>query len=244
MKKLLFFIFLVSQLALGRDILIGDRINLLISGSTEKSIREAFHGFEIESIKETDRGMEVALRGYQTGEQIVKIGDKTLVFNIRSSLQGGEREIYPDLSDESGRSLHRGPLPWVFAGGILTGFGALISLLWGFMGKRRKGMKQLSPRERFYLGLENLGEDYTYDISYLTREYADHLIGSNLLSGRYEGEREVPGELISFLKGLDRLKFAKNSRGNRGELMAEARELIEKIEVSQSNIDIKEESNA
>ena len=244
MKKLLFLIFLVSQLALGRDILIGDRVNLLISGSSEDKIREAFHSFEIEEISKKEDGIKVVIRAYKPGEQVVVIGDKRLVLNIRSSLEGEEKDIYPDLSDNSGRLLGSAPFPWIFASGLLLGFGALISLLWRFTGRRNKDMKHLSPRERFYLGLENLKEDYTYDISYLTREYADYLMGSNLLSGRYEGEREVPGELINFLSKLDRLKFARKSQGNREELVTKAKELIEGIEVSQSHIVVKEESNA
>lgn len=244
MKKFLVLIFLVSQLALGRDILIGDRINLLISGSTEEKIRKAFHDFEIESISETDGGLKIALRGYQAGEQVVEIGDKSLVFNIKSSLEGGEKDIYPDLSDNSGRLLSRGSFPWIFVSGILIGLAALTALLWVVIGSRKKCMEQISPRERFYGGLDSLGEDYTYDISYLTREYADHLMGSNLLSGRYEKEMEVPQELTCFLEELDKLKFAKNSLGNREELTARAKKLIGVIEVSQSNTEIKEESNA
>lgn len=244
MKKLLFLIFLVSQLALGRDIFIGDRINLLISGSSEDKIREAFHSFEIEKITEEEDGIKVVLRAYKPGEQVVEIGDRSLVLNIRSSLQGEEKDIYPDLSDNSGRLLSRGPFPWLFVSGVLLGIGALISLLWGFIGRRKKDMKQLNPRERFYTGLGSLGKDYIYDISYLTREYADHLMGSNLLSGRYEREAEVPREFIHFLREMDSLKFARKSQGNREELTAKAKKLIEEIELTQSHTNIKEESNA
>lgn len=242
MKKLLFLIFLVSQLALGRDILIGDRINLMISGSSEDKIREAFQAFEIEDIKETEGGSVVTLRSYQTGEQVVEIGDKKLVLNIKSSLEEGEREIYSDLSDDSGRTLTKGKFPWLFAGGILLGLSSLICLLREVRG-RRKREEKISPKERFYGGLEDLGEEYAYQISYLTREYTDHLMGSNLLSGRYEKEEGTPSELIRFLGELDSLKFARKTEGDREELKGRAKELIESIEAACSTGETREESN-
>lgn len=242
MKKLLVLILLVSHLALGRDILIGDRINLLISGTSEDKIREAFQAFEIENIRETEKGKVVTLRSYQAGKQVVEIGDKRLVFNVKSSLEKGEKEIYSDLSDGSGRILTKGRFPWFFAGGVLLGLSSLIYLLVGVIGRRKK-KEQLSPRERFYGGLEDLGEDYTYRISYLTREYADHLMGSNLLSGRYEKSEGAPRELLRFLEKLDRLKFARRSEGDREELKDRARELIESIEKTCNIEEAREESN-
>ncbi len=242
MKKLLFLIFLVSQLALGREILIGDRINLLISGSSEDKIREAFQAFEIEEIRETDKGKVVTLRSYHPGEQVVEIGDRKLVFNVKSSLEEGEEEIHSDLSDNSARILTKPRFPWLFAGGVLLALSSLIYLLREVMG-RRKREKELSPRDQFYGGLENLKDDYTYHISYLTREYADHLTGSNLLSGRYEKDKETPLELIHFLEKLDRLKFARRSEGDREELIDRARELIESMEAACATRGTKEESN-
>ncbi len=242
MKKLLFLILLVSHLALGRDILIGDRINLLISGTSEDKIREAFQAFEIENIRESEEGSVVTLRSYHPGEQVVEIGDKRLVFNVKSSLEEGEKDIYSDLSDGSGRILTKGRFQWLFAGGVLLGLSSLIYLLVGVIGRRKK-KEELSPRERFYGGLEDLGEEYTYDISYLTREYADHLMGSNLLSGRYEKSEGAPKELLHFLGELDRLKFARRSKGDREELKGRARELIGSIERTCNIGEVKEGNN-
>ncbi|GLI55410.1 hypothetical protein PM10SUCC1_09240 [Propionigenium maris DSM 9537] len=242
MKKLLLLILLVSHLALGRDILIGDRINLLISGSSEDKVREAFQAFEIEDIRESEEGSVVTLRSYHPGEQVVEIGDKRLVFNVKSSLEEGEREIYSDLSDGSARTLAKPRFPWIFAGGVLLGLSSLMYLLVGVIGRRKK-KEQLSPREKFYGNLEDLGEDYTYRISYLTREYADHLMGSNLLSGRYEKSEGAPKELLHFLGELDSLKFARRSEGDREELKDRARELIESIEKTCNIGEAKEGSN-
>jgi len=247
MKKFLILIFLVSQMALGRNILVGDRVNLLISGSSQEEVRDALHAFEIDSITEMEKGrIKVAMRGYRPGKQVVQLGDKELIFNIHSSLVEGEDSILPDLSDNTARILGRGRFPWIFLVGILGGVASLIIIGLKLIG-REKTADHISPRDRFHSGLSKLGDDdYTYDISHLTREYTDHLTGSNLLSGRYEEDPSgvVSQELIDFLKKLDRLKFARGETGDRRELTAKAREIVKSLEASLDNTDNKGDNNA
>lgn len=246
MKKFLILIFLVSQMALGRDMLIGDRVNLLISGSSLEEVRDALHAFEIDSITEVEkRRIEVAMRGYRPGKEVVQLGNRELIFNIHSSLAEEENSILPDLSDNTAMVLSRGRVPWIFLVGILGAVPTLVIIGLKLIG-REKTTDDISPRDRFHSGLSKLGDDYTYGISHLTREYVDHLTGSNLLSGRYEEDPSgvVSQELIDFLKKLDRLKFAKGETGDREELTAKAREIVKSLEASLDNTDNKGENNA
>ena len=228
MKRTILLLLLVSTLAFGRDILIGDRVDLEIRGAAAGDIREAFNEFEIEEIRETENSVVVGIRGYTPGKKTVVVGDKILTIDIKSSLEEGEDQIKGTLSDGSSDKMSEGSFPWIF----LIGAGAAIIsgtvLIWKLIKNRKKAVEEKDPKKRFNKGLERVGEDYPYEISYLLREYGDVLLGGNLLSGRYEEEGK--GRLSEFLKRLDHAKFQKKTSENRDELIDKARELARDME--------------
>jgi len=230
MKRIILLLLLVSTLAFGRDILIGDRIDLEIRGAAGGDIRAAFNEFEIEEIRDTENGVVVGIRGYTPGKKTVVVGDKILTIDIKSSLEEGEDQIKGTLSDGSSDKMSEGSFPWVFLTGASAAIISGTSLIYSCIKNKKRAVEEKNPKKRFYKGLERVGEDYPYEISYLLREYGDVLLGGNLLSGRYEVEGK--GRLSEFLKRLDHAKFQKKTSENRDELIGKARELaldMEKI---------------
>ena len=232
MKRILLLIFFVSKLLIGREILIGDKINLAISGSSIGEIKEAFQNFEIEDIDKSDDTYNISLRSYAPGSHLIELGDKRLIISVKSSLDESntvDMPIYRDLS--KGRlELTNRRFPLEFFLGILS----TISLIIFILLKKRKEKKEipLDPKEKFYRGLESLGVEPFHEISYLLREYIDHLKGTKLLSGRYRDENIHHRELTDFLYSLDHIKFSNNKENSKDGLIEKAKKLAKDIEDS------------
>lgn len=236
MKRIILLLLLVSTLTSGRDILIGDRLDLEIRGAAAGDIRAAFNEFEIEEIRETENGIVVGIRGYTPGKKTVVVGDKILTIDIKSSLEEGEEQIKNTLSDGSSDRMSEGSFPWIFLTGAAAAIISGMVLIWRFIKNRKEAVEEKDPKKRFHKGLERVGEDYPYEISYLLREYGDVLLGGNLLSGRYETGEEGKGRLSEFLRRLDHAKFQKRTSENKDELIDKARELALDMEKTREEL--------
>lgn len=241
MKRILLLIFLVSKLLIGREILIGDKINLAISGSSASEIKQAFQDFEIEDIDRVDDTYNIVLRGYTPGNHLIELGNKRLIISVKTSLDESnkkDREIYRDLAN-GGLELTNRRFPLEFLLGILS----TISLTIFILLKKRREKKEipLDPKEKFYRGLESLGAEPFHEISHLLREYIDYIKGTKLLSGNYRDENISHEELTDFLYNLDHIKFSNNENNSKDELIEKAKKLAMDIEDS---IPSKEEVDA
>lgn len=224
MIRYLILILLLSQMVFAEDIHIGDRLGLRIKGADRDEIVRGFDGFEIESLDEKEGGFEIVVRSYEPGSHRIVLGDRYFDIEIVSSLDEDDKEIYKDLSGESLLTYRKKPLPVIFIGGTILLTCCLIYLGRAFV--RRKGRTlKMDPREEYYEGMKNLGEDYVYEVSLHFRRYYDYLTGEKTLSGVY-----LDNEAGEFLRKLDHMKFAKRSHHRREELVEEAMGIIGRSE--------------
>lgn len=241
MKRILLLIFLVSKLLIGRDILIGDRINLAISGSSVSEIKEAFQDFEIEDIDRVEDGYNIGLRSYSAGNHLIELGGRRLIISVKTSLDETKTKDIPIYKNpSSGRvELTNRRFPTEFLIGLISTIFLIFFIL--LKNIRRKKETPLNPKEKFHRGLESLGAAPFHEISHLLREYVDHIRGTNLLSGKYNNEDISCEELTNFLYELDHIKFSNKEINSKDEVIEKAKKLAKDIEDS---IEVKEETDA
>ena len=90
----LFFIPSVGTAESERNIYIGDLIELKITSQTitEDELREKFKEFDIVDIKNDGENYIITIRSFEPGEKLVKIGNKEIVIDIKSTLDEIENE--------------------------------------------------------------------------------------------------------------------------------------------------------
>lgn len=239
MKKIVALLFLVATLMVtAKDINIGDSITLKLSGVSKEKAVEAFKesDFSVESIKDDkDGNVLLVVKGFKTGENTIRIGNKDIVFHIKSVLTPEDKEIYLDLADESNKELYLHRFPYILVISGAVGLVALIFLLKGI--KRQKRTKSIDPDERFKNHMDILSEDnWAFDISYAVREYIDSRYQLHFMNGIYEKAGKLEDEDIAFIQWLDDYKF---SLGNENHLEAsrdKAFEIYNKIKEGKENV--------
>ncbi|MDR3258527.1 MAG: hypothetical protein LBT51_02785 [Fusobacteriaceae bacterium] len=214
---LVFFIFIAN--VYGKDILIGDLIPLNIKGASTSEVQMVFDQFakendikieEIKEINENDqRSVSVYFRIYSVGESILKIGNNTVKFNIKSSLKDekSNNEIYIDMEDKSNKDLYWGKIPYIGILGIIMIFIGFITLL-----KSLKYRKEISidPFDRFEKEMEKLSKDkWQYEISFLLREIIDYRYHTHFLNGEYLAIGQITKDDIEYIHNLDNYKFSR-----------------------------------
>ncbi|AUG58726.1 hypothetical protein [Acetivibrio saccincola] len=77
-----------------RNIYIGDLIELKITSGTitEDELREKFEEFDIVDIKSDGESYIITIRSFEPGEKIVKVGNKEIVIDIKSTLDEIDNE--------------------------------------------------------------------------------------------------------------------------------------------------------
>jgi hypothetical protein len=224
---LIFFIFIVN--VYGKDILVGDLIPLSIKGASTEEVSLAFDQFskendikieKIEEMSENDQNknsqnknnlqnIAVYFRIYSVGESVLKIGNNTVKFNVKSSLKDGEQnnEIYINMNDKSNKNLYWGKVPYIGILGIIIIFIGFITLLKNL---KYKKYKTIDPFDRFEKGMEKLSEDkWQYEISFLLREIIDYKYHAHFLNGEYFEVGQITKNDIEYIHNLDNYKFSR-----------------------------------
>ncbi|GKX32371.1 hypothetical protein SH1V18_48510 [Vallitalea longa] len=94
MISLVLLISSVSILAEERDIYVGDLINIKVDTLLydEDDLRDKFKDFEIVDIKDTEEGYILTLRSFETGKKTVKLDNKEIEIDIKSTLDEIDRD--------------------------------------------------------------------------------------------------------------------------------------------------------
>ena len=239
MKKAAVLLFLILTFTVpAKDINIGDKIILKLSGVSKEKAVEAFKNsnFSIEAVKDSKDGdIILAVRGFKTGENSIIIGNKNVVFDVKSVLTPEDKEIYLDLSDKSNKDLYLHEFPYISLISGAAGITALIFLLKGI--KRRKKEKSSSPDERFKNHMNLLSDNnWAFDISYAVREYIDSRYNLHFINGIYEKAGKLDDEDIMFIQWLDNYKFSLQNENHLGESRKKAFDIYNKIKGGEGNV--------
>lgn len=200
MKRLVIIIFIfATTLVMGRDIYIGTPVVLKVEDIGLETLRSELEeqGVELEESKVVGSSAYLKVRLYKVGENKITLNGTPIIIDVRSALLG-EKEIVANLDDGSNLVGEKEMFPFLFLIGVIAGIVSLMSI-------RYKKVKNISPQEIFYSEMDNIGSDYSYDISRALRVYIDSLLGSKLISGEYS---KLDKDIKDFLYELDYQKFS------------------------------------
>lgn len=234
MKKFLMCLsFLVCLNSFAKDINVGDLVTFEISGVEKNELTDIFtrENLHIENIQEVDgKGEEkkykVGLRFFKTGIEKFIIKNKVLEVEVKSLLNG-EKEIYPNLSDNSEKKLYSPNFPIL----SLISFIIILYSTYSVIKNRKKKIKELSSEEIFLQNMNLLSQDrWNFEISENLRRYIDSKYESNFLSGIYIKIDKIGDEDIIFLEELDIGKFSTKKIEDRELCVKRAMDIFYKIE--------------
>lgn len=239
MKKLLLFLFFTSIL-LAKDINVGDLIKLKITGVKEEQIINSFNSpdFKIEELKENkDQKGEfiISLRVFKVGENIINLGDKKLILNVKSTLTPEDKNIYPHLSDNSDTILYKQSFPILFISGVITSIISFIHIIKNIKFKKRE--RYISSEEEFLNTVNNLQDNnWDFQLSMAIRKYIDKKYNLHFVSGNYILIDKITSEDVDFLYELDNFKFSSNSEDNKEYFIKKVLEIFEKLKEDNGNV--------
>lgn len=209
MKKIISLIILLvvfsqSAFSTEKSIYIGDLIRLKISGDTsEKEIKNSFKDFEIEKIESVNGGYIIEFRSFNVGINKVKIGNKVLKIDVKSSLNKFKNKDIIESSLDN-KNIKK-PLPITI---LLYIFVLLLTILIiayiVYRIIKYKKHKKLSPKEYFELILKNKKNKNQLEVwTFALKKYSEKRFNINIFD---KTQKETKLELIKY----DFLKDMKN----------------------------------
>ncbi len=233
MKKIFGTMFLMfSFISFSNDYYIGEDIVLKISGiSSKNEIEKSLENFKIRDIeKNTNDEYVVRFTSFNPGENLIKIGDKELKFNVLSSLSENDTKIYENLEKKENMYVEK-DYPYLAIYSIESG---IILLILGLYLVIRDILK--NP---FYIFRKDMRkvtkENWREKISLALRRCIDLNYNTNFLNGDYKIIGVISENDIEFLKKLDYLKFSQDKAGDRTIYQKQATELVKKIKKGEKN---------
>lgn len=200
--KLIVFMFMTT-ICFSESIRIGDRVKVKLPYSvSERKIQDSFKDVDIISINREDN-IEVEFRSFNTGVNKFEINNMNLLLDVNSSLIK-DKKMLKYLNNNKEISLTYPIFPFIEIAFLLGSLFMVIYLI-KYHGKDPEEII-LTPKELY---IESLGNIQDYDLtklSYVTRSYLDILIGSNLLSGKYDLDDKSVNEIFA---KIDYIKFSK-----------------------------------
>ncbi|HEY9060231.1 MAG TPA: hypothetical protein VIO64_06985 [Pseudobacteroides sp.] len=158
-----------------RSIFIGDVIELKVTSQniTIEELRDKFKDFEIIDIKENDDSFLLALRSFEPGEKTVRIGNREVKINVKSTLKELKREgIYEGdtLPVAAGSSIGWKYVLFAFIGITLVtgGFN-----LWWLLKRRKKS--RMDPYGLFKMQAKGVSLDDRDYLVQLTKSFKEYI---------------------------------------------------------------------
>ncbi len=226
MKKIFIIIFLLlSLLSFSKDYKIGDKIALKINGDiTKTDLEKDFNDYKVYKIEKNKDHYVVIFTTYKVGENIIKIGDTDLKFNVISTITDKDKDIYTDFENSKNIYVVK-DYPYL---SIVTGiFGLLIVIV--------TIIKHLIDRSKdpyvvFNKAIKRINiNNWREEISLATRRFIDNVFNTNFLGGDYQANKYITDEDLKFLKDLDLLKYSKNTDGDMEFYKSKSIEIINRI---------------
>lgn len=240
MKKIILIFLFISSFCLSKDIYIGDKINLNIAGSNIEEVEEATKNFYVDEIKENKNGINISIRSFNVGDNILKIENTKGVLKVKSSIDENDKNIYLDLEDKSNKNLSKNKFPkLVYLSLILFIIGIYIAI-----SEYIRIKKIVTEEDRFMKTMNNLSDDnFIFEVSAGIRRYIDYAYNLKFTSGNYSKFKVINDEDILFIENLDYYKFSgkkiddKNYYKNKGiEIYSKVVEDIKKKEGEKQDV--------
>ena len=197
----LFFIPSVGAVQNGRNIYIGDLIELKVTSQavTEDELRDKFKDFDIVDIKEDGENYIIAIRSFEPGEKLVRIGNKEILIDIKSTLDEIDRNTIfeGDLEPKTGKNFNfiryaAFVLPSVF---LISGIIILLTYI-----KRKKAVS-LTPYQLFITNVKAVALDDNEYLVKLTEYFKKYIEEVYSYSIRGKTSSEIIKE-IEHIKGI------------------------------------------
>lgn len=240
-----FFIPSVGAIENGRNIYIGDLIELKITSQTisEDELKEKFKDFDIVDIKKDGESHIITIRTFEPGEKFVKIDNKEIVIDIKSTLDEMDRNsiIKGNLEPKASRNFNIiGYTAFVFTPFFLvSGITLLIICI------KRKKIAFLTPYQLFVRDVKAVSignSDYLVRLTENFKKYVENVY-SYSIRGKTSSEiiKEIKHikeinhlikELENWLYECDMFKFSGKipSTENKKQLLENLIKLVDKIE--------------
>lgn len=208
-------------LAEGRNIYVGDLIQIRVTSQkiTTDELKEKFKDFEIVDIKNEADSYLVTLRSFEPGEKTVRLGDKEIKIDVKSTLKEIKRDniFEGDLKPEApGFSMG---WQYVFYALLLIFLSTGGITLWRYLKKRK--LAQLSPYQQFMNRIKNISLNDRELFVKATLSFKEYLESKFSCRIRGKTSSEILGaisslpdlqailpEVRSWLEESDRFKFA------------------------------------
>lgn len=241
----IFFIPSVGAVESERNIYIGDLIELKITSQTiaEDELREKFKEFDIVDIKNDGENHIITIRSFEPGEKLVRIGNKEIIIDIKSTLDEIDRNtiVEGDLEPQAGKKFNiirylAFIFPPVF---LVSGITLLIISI------KRKKTASLSPYQLFIKNVRAVSLNDNEYLVKLTENFKKYIedIYSYSIRGKTSSEiiKEIEhikeinpliNELEKWLYKSDMFKFSGNfpTPEDKKQLLEGLIELVDKIE--------------
>lgn len=228
-----------STFAEARSIYIGDEIVLEINDSTitEEEIRDAFDGFRLIGMENTDEGYRVTISPKEVGQEEVLLKNQKIIIDVKSTLDEIQRDTIFEKDLETGNSFDRRLLYILLS---ISGLVFIVSHgIWLIKIYKKDEQRQYTPYEVFIKMYEEdqirdkniLGELTKASKLYLSKRLETSLIGltTSQLSRVHElnaiDERTIQ-KYFEWLRECDDMKY-------KGDFLAEEEilEMRQKLKV-------------
>ncbi len=155
---------------------------------TAKEIQESFKNADVVSTENKDDEYIIKVRFFETGTQEIKIGDKTLLFEVQSRLDSEktpEEQYEQDIIPEKPENIKK-PFPVsillyiVIIMAVIFGVGFIYIISLKYMRFRKE--KNLSPFERYTKRCKDIGniESAYVNMSFAFKEYIYYAVNKRI----------------------------------------------------------------
>lgn len=216
-----------------RSIFIGDIIELKVTKQsiTIEELRDKFKEFEIIDINENDDSFLLTLRSFEPGEKTVKIGNKEIKINVKSTLKEMKRDSI--FEGETLPVAAGGSIEWKYVFFILTGITLVTGgfSLWQLIKRRKKS--PMDPYGLFKMQAKGLSLDDGDYLVKLTKSFKEYIETAYTCTIRGKTTSELIIELSSIPDLQPVLPAVQNwlSEGDRFKYMGIAAEAEKKQEL-------------
>ena len=210
----LFYFFSLSLWAGEKDFYIGDQIKLIVcSNSLTKSIfSEKLKDFYVDKIEKQEAGCWlVYFRSFETGKKEIEIGDKKIIFEIKSVLNEFERKDIFDIQDDIENAVEKPDFPFPLT--ILTAFLVVFGVVFILTRKKLKKESLKTAIDFFNEAIQKIQPEFFFeDLTlafkiYVEKKFNVRILGKTSLeiigeAYKIEQLKESREKLKKWLEGL------------------------------------------
>ncbi|MGL6113983.1 MAG: hypothetical protein ACRC1R_02995 [Cetobacterium sp.] len=224
MSKIIVLFFAIFFLSFGKDINIGDQLQLHIKGIEKDEVVNKFHDFKIKDIKSNKNEVDIIITSYNPGKHEVLLGNKNIIIDVKPLTTKEDMKILTDFNKNEEKFILK-DYPYLGILFLIVGsFIFIISLIWIYIEYHK------NPKFIFKKSMKKINEENWREIcSYSIREYIDNIYGTHFLQGDYKEIGVLTEDDLKTIKNLDYLKYSPNKSEDREKYQREVYKIYKRI---------------